>query len=86
MGATINDIELKLTCGACPEQYDAFIDDKQVGYLRLRFGYFSVETPDYGGDLVFEHEFEDGWKGEFDEDERELFLNKAKEAILKHIQ
>lgn len=27
-------ITLIPTCSACPEQYDAFCDDRQVGYLR----------------------------------------------------
>ena len=34
------EIKLIQTCGACPEQYDAFIGEEQVGYLRLRHGYF----------------------------------------------
>ena len=36
MGA--NDIRLDMTCEARPEQYNAFIGDRQVGYLRLRGG------------------------------------------------
>ena len=38
-------IELVKTCGACPEQYDAYFEGYQVGYLRLRHGTFRV---DYG--------------------------------------
>ena len=32
----INGVTLVQTCGACPEQYDAYIDDKKIAYLRLR--------------------------------------------------
>ena len=43
-------LKLVLTCGACPEQYDAFDGERQVGYLRLRHGHFTVTCPDVGGD------------------------------------
>lgn len=73
------ELRLEMTCGACPEQYDAFMGDEMVGYLRLRHGYFSVRCPDAGGEEVF-----DGYpKGDgiFDADERDYFLTKAKAAI-----
>lgn len=64
-------IRLVQTCGACPEQYDAYIGTELVGYLRLRHGYFRVECPSSGGievygahpqgDGVFEHEERDGY-------------------------
>lgn len=78
---TINDIELIMTCGACPEQYDAFIDDEQVGYLRLRHGRFTVEYPDVRGRLVYSVSPEGD--GIFEDQEREKYLTAAKEAILK---
>jgi hypothetical protein len=31
-------IELRQTCEACPEQYDAYLGDNRIGYLRLRYG------------------------------------------------
>ena len=40
---TINGYRLILTCGACPEQYDVFDGDRQVGYLRLRHGHFRAD-------------------------------------------
>ena len=81
----MSDIELVQTCSACPEQYDAFVDGKQVGYLRLRWGYFRVDVPDCGGETIFEaHPRGDG---EFwDEEEREQFLLKAKAAIRAHLE
>lgn len=77
---TIDDIELIQTCGACPEQYDAIVDDEIIGYLRLRHGYFSVE---YKGELVYEAT--PNGDGLFEYEERPYFLRKAKQAILKKI-
>ena len=47
------EITLKLTCSACPEQYDAFVGARKVGYLRLRWGEFTVEHPDCGGEMIY---------------------------------
>jgi len=72
-------LKLKLTCCACPEQYDAFDGDNQVGYLRLRHGSFKVHCPNYGGDVVYEAS-PDG-DGFFEEYERDYYLRFAVEAI-----
>jgi hypothetical protein len=73
-------IRLVLTCGACPEQYDAFDGDEQVGYLRLRHGCFTVECPDVGGMLVYEANPQGD--GDFaGEDERDYYLRFAVDAI-----
>lgn len=77
---TIEDIELIQTCFACPEQYDAIVDNEIVGYLRLRHGYFSVE---YKGELVYESS--PNGDGIFDDNERKYYLRKAKKALLKKI-
>jgi len=74
-----NEIRLEKTCDACPEQYDAFIGDKQVGYLRLRHGYFYVSYPDCNDDIIYDS-YTKG-DGMFTEDERDYFLNQAKNAI-----
>jgi len=76
------EVRLEKTCNACPEQYDAFIGDERVGYLRLRHGYFSVSCPYHFGEVVFSSESCEG-DGEFSEHEREGFLSLAKEAIAK---
>jgi hypothetical protein len=47
------NITLRLTCSTCPEQYDAFIGDRKVGYLRLRWGEFRVDYPDCGGEMIY---------------------------------
>ena len=80
MFCTIEDIELTLTCGACPEQYDAFVGEKQVGYLRLRHGHFRVDFPECGGETIY-HAYPNG-DGIFDPDEREFYLTEAKRAIV----
>jgi hypothetical protein len=73
-------IALVMTCGACPEQYDAFDGQgRQVGYLRLRHGYFRVHSPSISNDIVYEtYTKGDGF---FEDDEREEHLIKACEAI-----
>lgn len=72
-------IELVKTCEACPEQYDAFRNGEQVGYLRLRWGLFRVRCPNSGGDIVLE--MEPNGDGVFDPDERDVYLGLAIEAI-----
>lgn len=77
-------IKLVLTCGACPEQYDAFLDNRQVGYLRLRHGYFRVDFPDCGGETIFEAMPEGD--GAFGIEEREGYLRKAVDAICEKVK
>jgi hypothetical protein len=81
------NIKFVKTCTACPEQYEAFIGKKQVGYLRLRWGYFEVEYPDVGGKELLGIQIDkSGWQGEFnDEEQRKFYLKKAKEVITKKI-
>lgn len=71
---------LRLTSIACPEQYDVLNkNNEQVGYLRLRHGWFRADCPDCGGATVYEaHTRGDGC---FDEDERVPQLTAAVEAI-----
>lgn len=79
MDSLIERIELRMTCGACPEQYDAFLDGEQVGYLRLRHGWFRVDFPDCGGETIYQAS--PIGDGIFMDEERERYLLKAKEAI-----
>ena len=75
----IDGVTLKLTCVACPEQYDAFKDGFQVGYLRLRHGKFTVYYPDYGGDTIY---FANpNGDGIFEDSERDFYLKEAVKAI-----
>jgi hypothetical protein len=81
---TINGIRLNRTCAACPEQYDAFLDDtgEQVGYLRLRHGHFGVWAPGAWGNLIYDADPQGD--GIFEDDEREKYLNAAVRAIRRH--
>jgi hypothetical protein len=78
-----DEIKLEQTCGACPEQYDAFYNGERVGYLHLRHGHFRVEYPDCGGETVFEaHPNADGI---FEPDERQQYLDQACGAIFERL-
>jgi hypothetical protein len=80
----IDGCRLVLTCPACPEQYEVF-DNKtreQIGYLRLRHGWFRADTPACGGETVYEAN--PHGDGIFDEDERMGYLTDAVAAIQTH--
>jgi hypothetical protein len=73
-----NNIKLYKTCSACPEQYDAFVDgNRYCGYLRLRHGRFTVDDAN-GNQLLVAYPEGDGL---FDSDERESYLEQARQAI-----
>lgn len=71
--------QLNLTCGACPEQYDVFLDGEKVAYLRLRHGTFRVDVPDCGDETIFEGAPQGD--GIFNRDEREVWLTRAINAV-----
>jgi hypothetical protein len=75
---TINGYKLICTSCGCPEQYEVFKDDKQVGYLRLRGGVFRIDYPDIDGFKLYEKIF-DGelYKGNFEDEERAYYLSLA---------
>ena len=75
--------KLKKTCPMNPEQYNVFKEEKQVGYLRLRYGYFTVESPDCCDRLLYK--VSPKGYGSFDDDERGIYLDKAIEAIDKYL-
>lgn len=64
---------LVMTCSACPEQYDVYLDGMQVGYLRLRHGTFTVDCP--FGETIFTGN--PNGDGVFGYDERDIFLDEA---------
>jgi len=66
--------------GMCPEQYDVFDGEKQVGYLRLRHGDFSAEWTEEGKTKTVYEDCPNG-EGRFDDDEREKYLTAAVNAI-----
>jgi hypothetical protein len=75
----INGFKLIKTCSACPEQYDVFKDGVQVGYLRLRHGYFYASVPNCSDNVVYQAE--PNGDGCFNLDEREFYLTEAVKAI-----
>ena len=78
------------TCGSFPEQYDVvWIDNGvkyQVGYVRLRGGYFAVYFP--GVDIetkpLFSTTFICGNKGSFDCEETRLIYLDIAARFIKH--
>lgn len=80
-----NDIKLIKTCDAYPEQYDAFYEGKQVGYLRVRHGIFQVFYPDANSEEVI-FETQTIKNGEFEDNERIYCLEDAKKAIIAKIK
>lgn len=74
----MDKLRLLRTCDACPEQYDVYIGDDCIGYMRLRHGCFYAQ---YRGLNVFE--CEPRGDGSFYDDERDTWLNLASAAIIK---
>lgn len=78
-------IKLVQTCGACPEQYEAFIYNNEtrefdeIGYLRLRHGYFYAEYLPTG-DVVYDS-YPQG-DGCFETNERQHHLDNACEELI----
>lgn len=68
--------------GSCPEQYDVFDGENNVGYLRLRHGHFTAELT-VEGQAEREVYASSDMKGDgcFFDDERERFLTAAVQAI-----
>lgn len=69
---------LDQTCCVCPEQYDVYKDGEQVGYLRLRHGWFRADL-EPSRQTVYEG-YPKG-DGIFDDCERDFYLTEAIKAI-----
>ena len=81
--------KLHLTCSSTPEQYDLYNNKKeQIGYFRLRYGNFTVDTPTCRDKRVFEFdEFESCWVGEFkNEEDRIKYLTQGVIAVINYIK
>lgn len=76
------DIPLKAicTCEACPEQYEVMLNGVEVGYLRLRHGWFYASCPSVGGEIVYEADTIES-DGAFTDEERKIHLPAALVAI-----
>lgn len=64
------NFDFERTCGACPEQYDVYLEGNQVGYVRLRWGSLRCDYPNVGGETIYQHSFRDAFSGCFDNDEQ----------------
>lgn len=72
-------LTLVQTCGSCPEQYDAYLEDELIGYMRLRHGHFPAE---HRGKVV--HSSAPEGQGYFiNQEERRHHLHLACKAILE---
>jgi len=90
---TILGLEFIGTCGSFPEQYDVVWTDNgvryQVGYARLRGGYFAVYFPiqSIGSEFrcpIYDYKFRHGNQGSFDDENvRRVHLHIAASRI-KH--
>jgi hypothetical protein len=76
----MSKFRLNQTCGACPEQYDVYRGDEQVGYLRLRHGYFRAEAF-VNCERKTVYEAYPRGDGIFQSEERDFYLNQACKAI-----
>lgn len=56
-----------LTCSACPEQWEIFIDDRQVGYLRCRHSKWRLDAPECGGETLISEPWHPE-RGEYESD------------------
>lgn len=74
------EVRLRQTCSACPEQYELYLGKQQIGYFRLRHGFFTVDYPDFMGTEIYAAE--PNGDGIFDDDERENYLLAGVNACL----
>lgn len=78
-------LRFKMIGSAFPEQYDVFLGDQRVAYLRLRHGRLRVDCPDVGGETVYETTQLEG-SGFFDtQEERDYHLRHAGAKILEWV-
>jgi len=78
------EFRLEKTCWACPEQYDVYIGEEQVGYLRLRHGHFRCDYPDCGGETLYDAYTEGD--GMFEDEERDPQIRRALAAIIDKME
>ena len=70
------DLEIIKTCECSPEQYDVYIKEdgerKIIGYMKLRWGTFTVSYPNVSGECIYSHSFSDAYKGMFSNEGEKL--------------
>jgi hypothetical protein len=78
----IEDITIECRSISNPEEYEALLNGKQIGYLRLQDGHFTVKYGVSSGTLVWES-FPEG-NNEFTAQERPLYLKIAKQKLFDY--
>lgn len=82
----IDGYVFRCTCVACPEQYDVYLGDKYVAYVRKRWGHLRVyPTINHEVDwstVIYEKEDDDEYCGTIDD--RENTLKTIVEKIKKY--
>jgi len=77
---------LEALSAACPESYDAFLDGKRVGHIKLRYGRLTVWYDDVGGEIVLRKHLQHMFGLFADAEDRHNHLIEACEAIRNHIE
>ncbi len=57
-------VEIRKTCGACPEQYEGLLDNGETFYIRCRWGQARIDIPH--GTTAATMQYDDEWRGEFE--------------------
>ncbi len=71
---------------ACPEQYEVFKGNKQVAYIKLRYGHLRAIYPNINGEVIYEKKYKEIYKGWFfDDEEKMVELNNIADCILKKL-
>jgi hypothetical protein len=68
--------EVRLTCSACPEQWDILIDGEMVGYLRCRSSRWRLDYPDVCGETLISepwHPERGRYESNFDDERPAIF-------------
>lgn len=79
----IDGLLFEMTCGACPEQYDVYYGEREIGYVRLRWGSLRAYYPSVGGEQVYHANIEDnamqGWF--LDNEQRMYYLTEIAKVL-----
>lgn len=86
-GMLIKNLEFEKTCCACPEQYDVYFNDRQVGYIRLRYGVLRVDYPECMDETIYSEKIGGEYMGEFEfNGQRDYYLKFIADLIWERIR
>lgn len=82
----IKDLLFEMTCSACPEQYEVYLNDRQVGYVRLRYGVLRVDYPECLDETIYVKKIGEEYTGQFESNgQRDYYLNLIADLIWEKI-